>query len=179
MRTLTPLAALPLAALLLTLTASTARAQVPRVELGASLFSGAVDSEDDGLTMIGVPSAGFPLIAPGVYASFFLGQRLAIEPQIGLLVLSAGGETEHILNFVGQVDYFVRGLDESSPYVFGTAGVIDFPGSTTLKSVGMGAGYRIPAGDRLTFRVDGRFRHFLDDEGNLVAFSLSIGGLFR
>jgi hypothetical protein len=41
-----------------------------------------------------------------------------------------------------------------------------------------GAGYRIPVGDRLTFRFDGRYIHFTDGGGNAVAFALSIGGVF-
>jgi hypothetical protein len=52
----------------------------------------------------------------------------------------------------------------------------------TPKSFGFGAGYRIPVGDRLTFRVDGRYTRFTgefeDDDSNALAFTLSIGGVF-
>jgi hypothetical protein len=162
--------------------ASSAQAQ-PVAEIGASLVSSTIELEDEGVSTLGVPSGGFGILNPGMFASFFVGTHLAIEPQIGLIWASFDGESEHILNFVGQVDYFLRGTTEASPYVFGAAGVVDMSDSDyTPKSFGFGAGYRIPVGDRLTFRVDGRYTRFTgefeDDDSNALAFTLSIGGVF-
>ena len=162
----------------------TAPAQAQTAEIGASLVSVMVDLQDNGgATTLGVPSAGLGLLNPGVYTSFFLGTHVALEPQLGLLWLSGDGESEHVVNFVGQLDYFIRGKAEASPYVFGTAGIVHLSDSDyTPKSFGVGAGYRIPVGDRLTFRVDGRYTRFTSefegDEDNALAFSLSIGGVF-
>ena len=48
----------------------------------------------------------------------------------------------------------------------------------TLARIAGGLGYRIPVGDRLVFRIDGRYLHATDDGGNQVLVSLSIGGAF-
>jgi len=163
----------------LVLTAPAARAQQPKVEVGASMANLIVGLEDEDITVFGVPTAGFGFLSPGIYASFFIGNYVAVEPQIGLIVVSSNGGTEHLVNFVGQVNYFVQGADRSSPYVFASGGVIDSSGSgETPKSVSGGAGYRFRLGDRLVLRADGRFTHFTEG-GNMIALSFSIGGLFR
>ena len=50
--------------------------------------------------------------------------------------------------------------------------------NTTPKTIGGGAGYRIPLGNRLGFRFDGRYTHFTDNGGNALGFTLSIAGVF-
>ena len=162
-------------------TASGALAADPKAEIGASLATATfgLGHNNDGSTF-GIPSGGFGILQPGVYASFFIGPYVAIEPQVGLIWASISGHSEHIVNFVGQVDYFVTGADSNSAYIFGAAGVIDVSGSsTTPKSVGGGVGYRIVAGDRLTFRIDGRFAHLTEGGGNTLSFGLTIGGVFQ
>jgi opacity protein-like surface antigen len=173
--------ALLVAAVLIATTASAARAADPKAEVGASLATATfgLGNSNDGSTF-GIPSGGFGILQPGVYASFFVGRYVAIEPQIGLIWASSNGHSEHLVNFVGQVDYFLTGSSTNSPYIFGAAGVVDISGtSTTPKSVGGGAGYRIVAGDRLTFRIDGRVTHLTEGGGNMLAFGLTIGGVFR
>jgi len=176
------LRALFLAATLVATTASLAFAQ-PRAEIGASLVSSTIGLGDDNFSTFGVPSGGFGILNPGLYASLFVGTRVAIEPQVGFFWASSDGESEHLLNFAGQFDYFVQGTSERSLYLFGTAGVISVSNEDyTPKSVGFGAGYRIPLGDRLTLRVDGRYTHFTGEfegeESDMLAFTLSIGGIF-
>jgi hypothetical protein len=175
-----PLRVLFLAAVLLLATTTLASAQ-PRAEIGASLINSLIGLGDNSVSTIGVPSGGFGIVNPGIYASFFLGTRVAIEPQVGLIWASFDDESEHILNFVGQFDYFVRGTGGGSPYLFANAGVIDVSdGGDTPKSFGFGLGYRIPVGDRLTFRIDGRYTRFTSefDDTDALAFTLSIGGVF-
>jgi hypothetical protein len=178
----TSLGTLLLAVTFVATNASFALAQ-PRAEVGASLLSGVVGLGDDNVSMVGIPSGGFGIINPGVYASLFLGTRAAIEPQLGLMWASFDGESTHIANFVGQFDYFILGTSRSSPYVFGAAGVISMADEDyTPKSFGFGVGYRMLTGDRLTFRVDGRYTRFTSefegDEGDSLAFTVSIGGVF-
>ena len=160
---------------------STAHAQ-PAAEIGASLMSVTVGLDDDGGTAVGVPSGVVPVLNPGVYASFFLGRYAAVEPQVGFVWASFDSESEHLLNFAGQFDYFFSGTDVPSPYVFGTAGLVDVSHEDyTPKSYGFGGGYRIPVGDRLTFRVDGRWVRYTSergDDGDTLTFGLSIGGIF-
>lgn len=171
-----------LAVILTVASASLAQAQA-RAEVGASLVSSAIGLGDNNVSTLGIPSGGFGIINPGAYASLFLGTRVAIEPQIGFVWASFDGDSGHILNFVGQFDYFLLGISQHSPYVFAAAGIVSVADEDyTPKSLGLGAGYRIPVGGRLTFRVDGRYTHFTSefdgDESDALAFTLSIGGMF-
>lgn len=153
----------------------------PKVEVGGTLASLVVGlDDDDNDTIIGIPSATFGIFNPGVYASFFLGDHAAVEPQIGLLWASSGGHSNHVLTAAAQFDYFIAGTEVRSPYVFVAGGITDTSGSSeTPKSIAAGAGFRLPVGDRLTFRLDGRYLHFTDEGGNALAFGLSIGGIFE
>ena len=158
--------------------ASTARAAGSTVEIGTTLM-GVTFSTGDDVKVVGVPSSSFGLLNPAVYASIFVGSRLAIEPQVGLIWASQQGESMHLLNVGGQFDYLLLGAETASPYVFGTVGIIDVSNSAVSpKSIGGGAGYRIRVGDRLTFRIDGRVTHFTENGGNALSFGLSMGGLF-
>lgn len=150
------------------------------LEVGASLASAIVGvGEDNDGGAFGIPSAGFGFLNPGAYVSVFLGSHFAVEPQVGFIWFSSDGESGHILNFAGQANYFVSGIDQPSAYVFAAAGLLDTSGAdVTPKTVGAGAGYRIPVGDRLVFRLDGRFTHLTEDLGDQVSFTLSIGGVF-
>lgn len=159
---------------------ATAVAAQPSFEIGSSM-GGAIfglGDDNDG-TAIGLPAPGFGIINPGVYASLFLGSRLAIEPQIGLMYFSSDGDSTHIANFAAQFDVFFGGKERPSLYAFGSVGAIDTSGGDiTPKTVGGGLGYRIPVGDRLVFRLDGRFVHLTDDFGDQIAVTVSIGGAF-
>jgi hypothetical protein len=167
-------------AALVMIVAAPARAQSQAVEIGTSLATFSVGLGDDDLTTFGVPATGFGSLNPGVYASIFLGQRMSVEPQIGLLVASGGdGGTFHLVNVAGQVNYFLKDIGLSSPYVFGSVGIVDASGGDTSPlTFGVGAGYRMRVGSRLTFRFDGRFTHVTDDGIDAVAFTVSIGGVF-
>jgi hypothetical protein len=167
------------AAVLVTAPAAPARAQVSGLELGTSLVSLMINTNDSTTTTFGVPSGGFGIVNPGAYLSVFVGPRIAVEPQIGLLLMSGGGHSAHALNLAGQVDYFFNGSDLNSPYAFGSVGVLSTTGAgVTPVSVSGGAGYRKLLGDRLTLRFDGRFTHYTQGLGNAVAFTASLGGMF-
>jgi len=176
---MTSLKAGALAAVFLAASAVTAAAQ-PKFEIGSSLAGAVVGVGDDNEgTAIGLPVAGFGIINPGVYGSLFIGSRFAIEPQIGLVYFSVDGDSSHVVNVAAQGNVFLRGLDRPSLYLFGSVGAIDFSGDDSApKTVGGGLGYRIPVGDHLVFRLDGRFVHLTEDAGDHVAITLSIGGAF-
>lgn len=150
----------------------------PKVEVGASLANLTVGLGDNDFTTFGVPSSLSSFMTPGVYVSFFATPKIAIEPQVGLIVISGGGETDHLLNVAGQVSYFTRGAGASSPFIFGTVGLVNASDEDSVTSFGGGAGYRFRVGDSLTLRTDGRFTHFSDGGGNTLSLTLSIGGLF-
>ena len=152
-----------------------------RVEVGASLVNLMIvfPEQGDKSVLFGIPSGSYGLLSPSVYAAIFATPRVAIEPQAGLLLVSTGGTTNHVVNIAGQVDYFLNGSAVSSPYAFGTVGLVMISNSdTTPKQFGGGAGYRLRLGDRLALRIDGRYTHFTDGEGNALGFNFSLSGIF-
>ena len=182
MKTRTTRRALLVAAALVIAVATPARAQGTGMEIGTSLVGLAVNWGDhtQTSTTLGIPSAGFGLVNPGVYVSVFAGSHIAVEPQIGLVFRSAGGHSAHALTVAGQVDYLLKGSRASSPYVFGSAGLLSASGAgPTPKFFSAGAGYRKLVGDRLTMRIDGRVTHFTDGLGNALVFGVSLGGVFK
>ena len=160
--------------------AQPARAQDRGVEIGTSLASLMVGFGDGGTgTILGIPSGGFGILSPSLYASIFVAPKISIEPQVGLIVISSDGETAHLASVAGQVNYFLRGTRESSPYVFGSVGFFSATGAeSNPTSVSGGAGYRMALGDRLTMRADGRITHFTEGGGNAFALTISLGGVF-
>lgn len=173
-------AALLTACALVALNGSPAIAADRPIELGTSLTTAAIGVGDNSGGVVGVPTSSFGLVGPGVFATFFPSARIGIEPQLGLIYVRQRGESVHFVSLAGQVDYFFRGIEQRSPYVFGGAGLTDVSASeTTPKSVTVGIGYRIPIGN-LSLRVDGRLAHVTSrgDDSNSLVFGLSIGGLF-
>jgi hypothetical protein len=164
-------------AIVMAVTAVPARAQA-KVELGASLANLTIGLGDSDFTTFGVPSSFFGLFNPGVYASIFATPRISIDPRVGLVVFSGGGDTEHVLSLGGQVNYFLKGTDVNSFYVFGDVGLVSISDSDSTTSFGGGAGYRWLIGDRIAIRTDGRLTHHSDGGGNSLSFTLSLGGLF-
>src|SRR4029077_5534083 len=95
--------------------------------VGASLVNLAIvfpGEQGDKSILFGLPSGSFGLLSPSVYGTIFAVPRLAIEPQVGLLVISSGGRTNHVFNIAGQVDYFFHGAGVSSPYLLGAVGLV-------------------------------------------------------
>lgn len=152
----------------------------PRLEVGSSMAGMLVGLGDNDGTLIGVPSSSFGLLDSGVYASLFVGTHLTIEPRVGLFWISTEGDSSHVLNLTGQASYFLSGTTRPSLYVLAAAGMLDTSGDdTSPKTIAGGLGYRVPVGDNLVFRLDGRYLHATDDGGNQLLVTLSIGGVFR
>jgi opacity protein-like surface antigen len=151
----------------------------PKVEIGTTMSTVTVGLGDNEGTIVGIPAGGFGLMNSGVYASIFVGPFVAVEPQVGLVWVSSDGDSHHLANVTGQVDFFPMGSARSSPYVFGAVGILDTSDSdTNPKTYAAGAGYRFAITDSLAFRVDGRYVHFTEGGGNAVMFGVSIGGVF-
>jgi hypothetical protein len=166
--------------MVLVVTAAPARAQATpaKVELGVSLANLTIGLGDNDFTTFGVPSSFFGLFSPGVYASIFATPNISIDPRVGLMVISGGGDTEHLLNLGAQVNYFTRGTAASSPFLFGDVGLLNASDEDSITTFGGGAGYRWLLGDRLALRGDARFTHYSDGGGNSISVTLSLGGLF-
>lgn len=153
-----------------------------RVEIGSSLVSVLTVMPNGGggnTTFLGVPTAGIGLVHPAIYGSIFATPRLAIEPQIAMFaVWHSGGGNDHWFTVFGNVDYFFGDVSKSSPFIFAGGGHLDISGETSFNAIDGGVGYRFRLGDRLTIRADGRYTHYTKENGNMVSFALSIGGLF-
>jgi hypothetical protein len=182
MRTKSALIAAAIIAVTLTTATASAAQGLPRIELGSSLVNLLLVKPASGgrtETLFGVPSGTFGIGEPGVYATLFANEYVGIEPQLTLFVASGAGGTNHMVNFAGQIDYFTKGIRESSPFVFASIGIVDISGSSTHpKMIGVGLGYRAVMGGRLAVRFDGRYSHVTDNAGNMVGLTASIGGLF-
>jgi len=152
-----------------------------RVEVGASMASVIVNLPEGGAnrsTIFGVPTAGLGVMNPAVYASLFVAPKVAIEPQLGMFSVWDSSSSHHAVVLFGHLNYFAGDEEKSSPFIFAGGGFINMTDESTIKAIDGGAGYRVRVGDRLTFRVDGRYIHYFEGNGNAVAFTLSIGGLF-
>lgn len=165
----------------LLLGASSATAQ-PRVEIGTSIAGAIVGLGDDNdFTSVGVPTAGLGIINSGIYGSIFFGSKFAIEPRAGFLWISSEGESDHLLNLSGQVDYFLSGVERPSLFLFGGAGFLDSSGDDDApKTLFAGVGYRVPVGDALAVRLDGQFMRVSQNDvsDNQILLTLSLGGVF-
>lgn len=152
-----------------------------RVEIGSSLVSAVVHVPQGGgshTTFLGVPSGGIGLVDPALYASIFATPRLAIEPQIAMFaVRHSEGGNDHWFTVFGNVDYFFGDVSKSSPFIFAGGGYLNISGETSFNAIDGGVGYRFRLGDRLTIRAAGRYTHYTKENGNMVSFTLSIGGL--
>jgi len=179
MATSRPALALATVALLALPIGVSAQNASPTFELGASLLSATFQREhSDTTTILGIPSSSLGIINPGVYGAIFLTNFVSVDPQVGLLLVSGGGETNHIVNVTGQVNLFLQPASRSAPYVFGAVGVMDTSGNDkTPKTYSGGIGYRMLAGGGVAVRVDGRYTHFSDDGGNAAVITIYIGGV--
>lgn len=166
------------------LPAEPARAQSAEVGFlsGLSVFTA---EGRDALTSFSAPGGGLLLPTGGMYATLFATPNVAVEPQVGFLVLSSGGNTDWLGSFGGQVAYHTRGGAQSSPYVGGNASWvrdIDEDSNFTLGGV---VGYRVILPPGLGLRVEAGYRRWFTqgDDGfdpvdfNQFTVSVGVGGL--
>ena len=150
-----------------------------QVEVGANLFNISVIKATGGesTTFVGVPSSSFGF-TPGVYVAVPITSKLAVEGNVGLFLISSGGDSEHFASFGGQLDFLFSGDKKSSFYVFGGGGGINGAGESA-GTVSAGAGYRMLHAERVTVRFFGRYTYIAQDEGaNMFDFGVTIGGIF-
>ncbi len=147
---------------------------------GLSVFTA---SGSDAVTIFSVPGNGFVLPTSNLYVTAFATPNLAIEPQLGILVVSGGGDTDWLASVGGQVAYHTRGGAISSPYIGGNAAWIRDPGEDSNYALGGVIGYRAILPPGLAVRVEAGYRRWFTggdfDPVDLNQFSLSfgIGGL--
>jgi hypothetical protein len=172
MRSLTILCAAAL------LVCAPALAQQDKFEIGTKAgISVAIPDEGDAEVFIGVPGTGSFLFLPSLYATFFMGKSLMIEPQILFQFNSATDDA----TFTGiiQGGYMFSG-EPNSFYAALNVGWAALEGSAESALVGGGAGYRFKFNDALGFRVEALYRRWLCSGCDLgeVITSFGVGAAF-
>lgn len=145
---------------------------------GLSVFT----AEGEDLTIFGLPGDGLFLPTANVYATFFATPELAVEPQLGVVVVNGGGDTEWIARFGGQLGYHFSGGAVSSPYVAANGAWIRDVDEDNSFSLGAAVGYRVllPPGLAVRFEL-GYARWFIGggdelfDPVDLNQFRVGIG----
>lgn len=152
------------------------------LELGMRGGMSVVTRDGNSQTIIGLPHSGY-LGPPTVYATAFVGERTAIEPQLGIARGSSSfGGSQTLATFGLQLMQFgaANPAVSASPFAFATAGLVNASAggghSSTLYQLGGGAGYRTVVRDALGLRVEGRYRrYFFEGDAGHHEFSLLLG----
>ena len=161
-----------------------ARAQSAEVGFLSGLSVFTADGRD-ALTSFSAPGSGLVLPTGGMYATLFATPNVAVEPQVGFLVLSSGGNTEWLGSLGGQVAYHTRGGAQSSPYFGGNASWARDAGEDNSFTLGGVVGYRAILPPGLGLRIEAGYRRwFTRGDGdfdpvdfNQFSVSVGVGGL--
>ena len=150
------------------------------VEIGMLFGLSHLSSDDDGVTLIGVPTAGLSGFGsiPSLYISWFPGKKLSIGPEFSFGQTASGGFSLTGLYFGGRGAFFLQSNAMSDPYILGHSAlrVIGSRGDyETDFSAGAGLGYQWRLGPAFVLRMEGRYRRWFDDEINEISFILGFG----
>jgi len=145
-----------------------------------------------------VTTFAFPISR--VRAGFFVSPALSLEPTLGVMRMSGdGGSVTRSQGALGVVahlagvptgrartaSFFVRpfvGFERTSVDFDENGGLFDRDArSATQALAGAGAGFKLPVGDRLAWRIEGVFTRFVesDDLPDGSAFGLNVGLSFH
>lgn len=130
-------------------------------------------------SIVGIP--GPTLQGPQtVYATFFIGETFAVEPQVGFVSARSSGSTRSQVAIAGQLMQFTNAVTESrgSTYAFLNGGLLHFSSarSNTSYQAGGGVGYRWVVRRSLGLRFEGRYRRYFSRAiAGPNEFSLLIG----
>ncbi|NOT07197.1 MAG: hypothetical protein HOP28_03235 [Gemmatimonadales bacterium] len=153
----------------------------PVVEIGTSLGVSIVNSDGNSVAHFGIPGQGI-LGQPTIYASFFAGSSVLLEPQVALNVLSGGGVTATTVGLGGQIGYLTKGSAVNSPFFAGTVAFQSVSGGGESESdFGLGGkvGYRLIVGSSVGLRFEAGYRRWVDSHLNEITFGIGLGGIIR
>ncbi len=125
-------------------------AGAPPTEVGFTLVGVSVLKESGSTHetwLVSAPGGSFlGTLEPGLHATFSLGDRASLEPQLGFTYYRQQGYSTTILNLSMQVNISLQSWTSSTVYLFGRGGVLVTSGGTSAtKGVfGGGLGYRAP-----------------------------------
>ena len=168
--------------LLSSLSAGFLHAQRPaKVDVG--IHAGAtilIPSSGSSEYVLGLPGGGgvFGLLPP-VYATFFAGPNLMVEPQVAFVYQSFSDAG--LLNATLQVGYLIRPGAGGSPYFAGHLFSANSfgEGSGSEFAAGASLGYRHVVKDVLGLRYEARYRRWFDADLNEVALLVGFGVVLR
>ncbi len=151
------------------------------VEIGTRLGVAIQSSGGSTLTHFGVPGQGI-LGQPTIYATFFAGSAVLIEPQVAFNLLSSEGETATTVGLGTQLGYLFNGPDVNSAFLAAELSLqtVSSRGSSNSDfALGGTFGYRILAGTSVGVRFEGGYRRWFDSDLNVFTFGMAIGGIVR
>lgn len=168
-----------LAVVVLILVPAVAAAQRSGVEVGTNLGLSVIGADGATATRIGVPGGGM-LGQPSIYASFFPGSHMMVQPQVAFHRLSGGGESLTSVGLGGDVGYLLSGARRSSPYLSATGAYQSVGGGGSTESdfaAGARIGYRMMMGSNIGMRLETGYRRWFDSDLNELTFGLAVGGI--
>jgi hypothetical protein len=117
-------------------------------------------TRDPGVTVLSIPNGS-------VRAGFPVSPEISIEPRLSLQYAHSSGSSVTVLDAqLGVLWHFSTDPARSTGYVrpfFAHSHVGGSFAGGDASSLGGGIGFKFPQGDRLALRVEGGFRHSLDD----------------
>jgi len=165
--------------LALLLIPAVAGAQRNGVEVGTNLGLSVIGADGATATQIGVPGGGM-LGQPSIYASFFPGSHMMVQPQVAFQRLSGGGESLTSVGLGGDVGYLLTGARRSSPYVSATGAYQSVGGGGSTESdfaAGARIGYRMVVGSNVGMRLETGYRRWFDSSLNEFTVGMAVGGI--
>lgn len=162
--------------------AASANAQsdaLPGAEIGIRSGWSRISNGGNATNTLALPGSGFFGVG-AVHATVFASQRIAVEPQFGIVRVTEGGNAETATIFGAQLMYFFED-PAHAPYAF-AQGTLHHLGSgdngMTAFTTGGGLGYRWVAYKSLALRVEGLYRRWSHDaEGDEFAVLVGFGAV--
>jgi hypothetical protein len=149
--------------------------------LGMTVISTDLVQNGETVTQFGAPAPGTNFL-PSLYAAFFVGSSLSLEPYVSGYAASGGGTSVHFLNAAARVAYFPRGHLRKSMFLF-ASGALSIRGgdgdSKTQPGVGGGIGYRIPFGGYGALRLETNAHQYFDPAMTLFSVNVAIALVFK
>ncbi len=137
-----------------------------------------ISSGDHRVTVVGAPAGGFQgTVMRGMYAQWFVREKVAIEPQLSVTAFFGDGDAR-LISLALRANYLLQGSEKPSPYVFGGGGLWHVGGvsSETNPLIHLGVGYRQPIRTAGSVRVEAGYEHlFGESAADIFTVSLGLG----
>jgi hypothetical protein len=156
------------------------------VEIGTGIGAAINFEGGSTITQIGVPGPGAGIYgllgqAP-IYASFFVGEGMIVQPEVAFNLLTGEGSTFTSLVSSLHLGYAFAGAGVSSPYVTVNGGVqwLDSSDSSSETNWGVGGrlGYRLVVNEGFATSFEAGYRRWLSNGGyNEIVIGIRLGGI--